>query len=86
MACVACPTLVAGIFTLDVPDFCHAIRASDGDGLYVFCGRHTGYDATIGDSGLWVYVKHRLVLSDSPYDYVFALHELKYPIDLLFED
>ena len=74
------------LLSLDTSHFCHAIRAADGDELYVFCIRHNGYKALIGPCSVMVYVKHRCPPSASPYDWVISMHELRYPIDLLFGD
>lgn len=74
------------LLSIDVSDFCHTIRASDGSELYVFCIRYSGYKALVGACDVWVYVKHRCPPSSTPYDCVISMHELKYPIDLPFRD
>lgn len=74
------------LLSISVSDFCHAIRASDGNELYVFCKHHSGYKALVGACDVWVYVKHRCPPSSTPFDCVISMHELKYPIDLPFRD
>ena len=74
------------LLSIDVSDFCHAIRASDGSELYVFCVLHSGYRAMIGNCDVWVHVKHRCPPSATPFDCVISMHELKYPIELPFKE
>lgn len=72
------------LLSLEVEEFCHSVLASDGRELLVFCPRRVLYKSNVGLVPVCVYVKHDCPPDASPYDCVISMHELRYPIELLF--
>lgn len=76
----------AKLLSLEVEDFCHTVRSSDGESLYVFCAQWSLYKTGSGVCLVRVYIKHRCPEGDGVTDIVVSLHELEKPIDLIFAE
>lgn len=71
---------------IEVEDFCHSVRSSDGRDLYVFCVQRQLYKAGSGTCSVWVYIKQDCPEGNETTDVVISMHELEKPIDLIFVD
>lgn len=71
---------------LSARGFCHVIRGSADERLYVFCADRCLYKAAHGYERVLVYVKQDHVPGRATEDVVVSLHKLEKPIVLVFEE
>lgn len=71
---------------VDVEDFCHSVRSSDGRHLYVFCIQRLLYKTGSGTCSVQIYIKHDCPEGNDPTDVVVSMHELEKPIEKIFID